>query len=212
MNHSANFLAIDLGASNGRVVLGRWDGQRFDLHELHRFANGPVNVLGSLHWDPLRLWTEIMTGMARYGQQFSQPLAGIGLDTWGVDFALLDRAGRMLGNPFQYRDARTDGMMELAFERVGRAAIFRRTGIQFMQINTLYQLLSMVEAREPQFEAAETLLLMPDLFNYWLTGRKVAEYTIASTSQMLDASRRTWAGDLLAGLSIPTAILPPVVD
>ena len=117
MKHSADFLAIDLGASNGRVVLGCWDGQRFDLHELHRFANGPVNVLGNLHWDPLRLWTEIKVGLARYGQQNSQPLAGIGLDTWGVDFALLDRAGRMLGNPFHYRDARTDGMMELAFDR-----------------------------------------------------------------------------------------------
>ena len=212
MTHSANFLAIDLGASNGRVVLGCWDGQRFDLHELHRFANGPVNVLGSLHWDPLRLWTEIKVGMARYGQQFSQPLAGIGLDTWGVDFALLDRSGRMLGNPFQYRDARTDGMMELAFQRAGRAAIFRQTGIQFMQINTLYQLLSMVEARDPQLDAAETLLLMPDLFNYWMTGQKVAEYTIASTSQMLDARGRIWASDLLAGLGIPIAILPPVVD
>lgn len=212
MNHSANFLAIDLGASNGRVVLGAWDGQRFDLHELHRFANGPVNILGSLHWDPLRLWTEIKVGLARYGQQFSQPLAGIGLDTWGVDFALLDRAGRMLGNPFHYRDARTDGMMELAFQRASRAAIFHQTGIQFMQINTLYQLLSMVEANDPQLDAAETLLLLPDLFNYWLTGRKAAEYTIASTSQMLDARRRTWAGDLLQTLGIPTAILPSVVD
>ena len=212
MKHSANFLAIDLGASNGRVVLGCWDGQRFALHELHRFANGPVNVLGSLHWDPLRLWTEIKIGLVRYGQRYSQPLAGIGLDTWGVDFALLDKAGQMLGNPFHYRDARTDGMMELAFQRAGRAAIFRETGIQFMQINTLYQLLSMVEARDPQLHAAETLLMTPDLFNYWLTGRKVAEYTIASTSQMLDARRRTWADDLLQTLGIPTGILPPVVN
>ncbi|MCB0240534.1 MAG: rhamnulokinase, partial [Anaerolineae bacterium] len=105
MKHSANFLAIDLGASNGRVVLGTWDGQRFDLHELHRFANGPVNVLGNLHWDPLQLWAEIKIGLARYGQQYSQPLTCIGLDTWGVYFALLDKAGRMLGNPFHYRHA-----------------------------------------------------------------------------------------------------------
>ena len=212
MKHSANFLAIDLGASNGRVVLGTWDGQRFDLHELHRFANGPVNVLGNLHWDPLQLWAEIKIGLARYGQQYSQPLTGIGLDTWGVDFALLDKAGRMLGNPFHYRDARTDGMMELAFERAGRATIFRQTGIQFMQINTLYQLLSMVARHDPQLAAAETLLMTPDLFNYWLTGRKAAEYTIASTSQMLDARRRTWAGDLLETLNIPANILPPVVN
>ena len=212
MKQTANFLAIDLGASNGRVLLGRWDGQRFDLHELHRFANGPVSVLGSLHWDPLQLWSEMLTGMARYGQQYDQPLAGIGLDTWGVDFALLDRAGRMVGNPYNYRDARTDGMMELAFERAGRANIFRQTGIQFMQINTLYQLLSMVETADPQLEAAETLLMMPDLFNYWLTGRQAAEYTIASTSQMLDARRRSWATDLLTSLGILAAILPPVVN
>ncbi len=211
MTHTTNFIAIDLGASNGRVLLGRWDGDRFDLHELHRFANGPVNVLGSLHWDVLQLWSEIKTGLARYAQQWNQPLAGIGLDTWGVDYALLDRAGRLLGNPYHYRDARTDGMVEQAFDLVGRDAIFDATGIQFMQINTLFQLLSMVERRDPQLAAAETLLMMPDLFHYWLTGRPVAEYTIASTSQMLDARGRAWASSLLASLDIPSAILPPVV-
>jgi len=208
---TTNFIAIDLGASNGRVLLGRWDGSRFDLHELHRFANGPVNVLGSLHWDVLQLWSEIKTGLARYAQQWNQPLAGIGLDTWGVDYALLDSAGRLLGNPYHYRDARTDGMVERAFELAGRDAIFNATGIQFMQLNTLYQLLSMVEHRDPQLAAAETLLMLPDLFHYWLTGRQVAEYTIASTSQMLDARSRTWSGDLLTSLGIPSAILPPVV-
>jgi len=208
---TTNFIAIDLGASNGRVLLGRWDGSRFDLHELHRFANGPINVLGSLHWDVLQLWSEIKTGLARYAQQWNQPLAGIGLDTWGVDYALLDSAGRLLGNPYHYRDARTDGMVERAFELAGRDAIFNATGIQFMQLNTLYQLLSMVEQRDPQLAAAETLLMLPDLFHYWLTGRQVAEYTIASTSQMLDARSRTWSGDLLTSLGIPSAILPPVV-
>jgi rhamnulokinase len=209
MKHT-NFIAIDLGASNGRVLLGRWDGGRFELHELHRFANGPVNVLGSLHWNVLQLWSEIKTGLARYAQQWSEPLAGIGLDTWGVDYALLDRAGRLLGNPYHYRDARTDGMVERAFELVGRDAIFNATGIQFMQLNTLYQLLSMAERRDPQLAAAERLLMLPDLFHYWLTGRQVAEYTIASTSQMLDARSRTWSGELLASLGIPVAILPPV--
>jgi rhamnulokinase len=210
MKHT-NFIAIDLGASNGRVLLGRWDGARFDLHELHRFANGPVNVLGSLHWDVLQLWSEIKTGLARYAQQWNQPLAGIGLDTWGVDYALLDSAGRLLGNPYHYRDARTGGMVERAFELVGRDAIFDATGIQFMQLNTLYQLLSMVERRDPQLAAAERLLMLPDLFHYWLTGRQVAEYTIASTSQMLDARSRAWAAGLLASLGIPADILPQVV-
>jgi rhamnulokinase len=211
MKHSTNFLAIDLGASNGRVLLGRWDGDRFDLHELHRFANGPVNVLGSLHWNVLQLWSEIKTGLARYAQRWNEPLAGIGLDTWGVDYALLDSAGRLLGNPYHYRDARTDGMVERAFELAGRDAIFNATGIQFMQLNTLYQLLSMVESRDPQLAAAETLLMLPDLFHYWLTGRRVAEYTIASTSQMLDARSRAWSTELLASLGIPSAILPPVI-
>jgi rhamnulokinase len=211
MTHTTNFIAIDLGASNGRVLLGRWDGSRFDLHELHRFANGPVNVLGSLHWNVLQLWSEIKTGLARYAQQWNEPLAGIGLDTWGVDYALLDRAGRLLGNPYHYRDARTDGMVQRAFELVGRDAIFDATGIQFMQLNTLYQLLSMVERRDPQLLAAERLLMLPDLFHYWLTGRQVAEYTIASTSQMLDARSRVWAAGLLASLGIPADILPRVV-
>lgn len=211
MKHTTNFLAIDLGASNGRVLLGRWNGTRFELHELHRFANGPVNVLGSLHWNVLQLWSEIKTGLARYAQQWTEPLAGIGLDTWGVDYALLDRAGRLLGNPYHYRDARTDGMVERAFELAGREAIFGVTGIQFMQLNTLYQLLSMVEHSDPQLAAAETLLMLPDLFHYWLTGRRVAEYTIASTSQMLDAHSRTWSAGLLASLGIPSALLPPIV-
>lgn len=211
MTQTTNFIAIDLGASNGRVLLGRWDGSRFDLHELHRFTNGPVNVLGSLHWNVLQLWSEIKTGLARYAQQWDQPLAGIGLDTWGVDYALLDSAGRLLGNPYHYRDARTDGMVARAFELAGREAIFDATGIQFMQLNTLYQLLSMVESRDPQLAAAERLLMLPDLFHYWLTGRQVAEYTIASTSQMLDARSRSWSGELLASLGIPAAILPPVV-
>jgi rhamnulokinase len=210
MKHSTNFLAVDLGASNGRVLLGRWDGSRFELHELHRFANGPVNILDSLHWDVLQLWSEIKTGLARYAQQWNEPLAGIGLDTWGVDYALLDSAGRLLGNPYHYRDARTDGMVERACELAGRDAIFNATGIQFMQLNTLYQLLSMVERRDPQLAAAETLLMLPDLFHYWLTGRRVAEYTIASTSQMLDARSRTWSTELLATFGISSAILPPV--
>ncbi|HIQ06368.1 MAG TPA: rhamnulokinase [Anaerolineae bacterium] len=211
MNDTTNFLAVDLGASNGRVLLGRWDGTRFDLQELHRFANGPVNVLGHLHWDPLRLWTEIKNGLANYAAQFDSPLAGIGVDTWGVDFALLDAAGGLLGNPYHYRDSRTDGIPELVFQRVSRRRIFEQTGIQFMQINTIFQLFSMVQASDPQLDAADTLLMMPDLFHYWLTGRKVAEYTDATTSQMFHSRERRWATELLSQLGIPTHILPPVV-
>ncbi len=137
---------------------------------------------------------------------------GIGIDTWGVDFALLDRAGRLLGNPVHYRDARTNGMPELAFAATPRAVLFQETGIQFMQINTIFQLFSMRHWADPQLDAAATLLMMPDLFHYWLTGRRVVEYTIASTSQMFQARDRRWATGLLARLQLPTHILPPVVE
>ena len=209
MNNIANFLAIDLGASSGRVMLGRWDGARFELHELHRFANQPVQVHGALHWDVLRLWDEIKTGMARYAAQFDAPLAGIGVDTWGVDFALLDRAGRMLGNPICYRDSRTDGMVERVFAHVPRSEVFARTGLQVMQINTLYQLMSM--AGDAWLADADSLLLMPDLFHYWLTGVKAVEYTNASTTQMLDCRSRRWATELLEQLGLPAHFLPPIV-
>ena len=211
MKATTNFLAVDLGASNGRVLRAGWDGERFDLQELHRFPNGPVDLLGRLYWDALGLWTEIQTGISRYAAEFSAPPAGIGVDTWGVDFALLDRAGHLLGNPVHYRDARTNDMPDIAFATVSSDAIFRETGIQFMQINTLFQLFSMRHGNDPQLDAAHTLLMMPDLFHYWLTGCKAVEYTIASTSQMLHAYDRRWATGLLSRLQIPTVILPPIV-
>jgi rhamnulokinase len=209
MTQTINFLAVDLGAASGRVMLGRWDAGRFELQELHRFANQPVHVLGSMHWDALRLWSEIKIGMARYAANFDAPLAGIGVDTWGVDFALLDRAGRLIGNPITYRDPRTDGMIERVFESVPRRQIFARTGIQVMPINTLYQLASM--AGDPWLHAAGTLLLMPDLFHYWLAGVKAVEYTNATTTQMLGCRERRWATDLLDQLKLPTHFLPPTV-
>lgn len=208
---TVNFIAADLGASNGRVLLARWDGARFTLQELHRFPNGPVEAMGRLFWNALGLWSDILAGLARYAAQEQIPLAGIGVDTWGVDFALLDRAGRLLGNPVHYRDARNNGMPERAFAAVPSDAIFAQTGIQFMQINTLFQLFAMRQEEDPQLDAAHTLLMIPDLFHYWLTGRKAAEYTIASTSQMLHAADRRWATGLLARLKLPTAILPEIV-
>jgi rhamnulokinase len=211
MGQTSNYIAIDLGASTGRVLLGRWDGARFDLQELHRFDNEPVTVMGHLHWDVLRLWAEIKQGIARYAAQGHEQLSGIGVATWGVDYGLLDRAGRLLGSPYHYRDSRTNGMMEQVFEVVPREEVFERTGIQFMQINTLYQLYSMVRGDDPQLDAAGTLLLMPNLFAYWMSGQKVAEYTHATTTQCFDARERRWATDMLERLSIPTDLLPPVV-
>ncbi len=200
--------AVDLGASNGRVMRASFDGRRLSLAEAHRFANGPVRVLGSQHWDVLRLFAEIKHGLALAARPAG--LDGIGLDTWGVDFALLDRDDQLVGQPFHYRDARTDGMPERVFQRVPREEIFERTGIQFMPINTLYQLFAMVEARAAALEAAQTLLLMPDLFNFWLSGRKAVEFTNATTTQMYDQRAGDWAWPLLERLGLPTRLLPPV--
>jgi rhamnulokinase len=229
MARTLEFLAIDLGASSGRVVAGRWDGARFGLSEVHRFPNGPVSQMGRQHWDALGIWSEIKQGLARAAAGRSDvarigvgsgadvvgrqaELAGLGLDTWGVDFALLDRAGNLLGNPYCYRDRRTAGMMPLVFERVPRRDVFVATGVQPMQYNTLYQLMAMVHAQDPQLDAAATLLTMPSLFAYWLSGRPVAERTHASTTQCLDASTGSWATGLLDALRIPTRIFPPIVE
>ncbi|MEA3337891.1 MAG: rhamnulokinase family protein [Chloroflexota bacterium] len=212
MPATANFLAVDLGASGGRVMLGRWDGARFALEELHRFPNGPVNLLGRLHWDHLRLWTEIKQGLSRYAARYDEPAAGIGVDTWGVDYALLDRNGALLGNPFHYRDPGTNGILEEAFKRVPRDQIYQVTGLQFIQFNTLFQLLSRKLSEDPQLDLAKTLLMTPDLFAYWLTGETVVEYTVASTSQMLDARTRQWATGLLKQLELPMDILAPLVE
>ncbi|MBK8933610.1 MAG: rhamnulokinase [Chloroflexi bacterium] len=201
-------LAVDLGAESGRVMAVKFNGRSFAQEELHRFPNTPVTVNGTLHWDFLRLWRDIQTGIEK-GKALNP--ASIGVDTWGVDFGLLDKQGHLIGNPVHYRDGRTDSMMERAFDKVPRAEIFAQTGVQFMQINTLYQLMSLVESRSPQLDIADTLLLSPDLLNYWLTGQKASEFSIASTTQMMDPQTGAWAVDLLHKLGIPQHILPEIV-
>jgi rhamnulokinase len=209
---NANFIAVDLGASSGRVLWGKWDGSKFDIEVLHRFPNGPVNILGSLYWDALRLWEEIKTGLIKYRQATAEPLISIGLDTWGVDYALLDEHGKLLGNPYHYRDSACIGMVEKACEIVPREEIYSITGLQFMHINSLTQLLARVRRNDPQLKQAKTLLMMPDLLHYWLSGEKVSEYTAASTSQMLNAKTRQWDKDFLKRFNIPTDILPKIVS
>ncbi|MBN1246337.1 MAG: rhamnulokinase [Anaerolineae bacterium] len=205
------FLAVDLGAESGRVVAGHFDGRRICLEPVHRFPNGPVDVQGTLYWDVLRLWSDIKIGLSRAAEQYGDRIAGIGLDTWGVDYGLLARDGRLLGNPYHYRDSRTDGMMEAAFRKVPRAEIFARTGIQFMQLNTLFQLVAMVEAGSPVLDIAETLLTMPDLINFWLTGHKANEFTIATTTQCYDPRAGDWAYAMLGTLGIPTRLFGKIV-
>ncbi len=211
MGEGPEFLAVDLGAASGRIIAGRWDGTGFVLDEVHRFPNGPVAVQGRLHWDVLRLWQEIQTGLGRYAASRSAPPAGIGIDTWAVDYGLLDGTGRLLGNPIHYRDGRTAGTLEQVDHHVTPAHLYAQTGIQRLPINTLYQLYSMRAAGDPQLDIARTLLLMPDLFGYWLTGRAVAEYTNATTTGFYDARTGGWAGDLLGMLDLPGTLLPPLL-
>ncbi len=211
-----NFLAIDLGAESGRVILATLDnapnGEHLSLTEIHRFANTPVRLPDGLHWDILRLWSEIKTALSMAVHQHNVQLGGMGIDTWGVDFGLLDRAGALIGNPFHYRDSRTDGMVDEAFRRMPREQIFDLTGIQFMQLNTLYQLLSLVVQQSPALQMAETFLTTPDLLNYWLSGRRVCEFTMATTTQCYDPRRRVWSKPLLEALGIPAHIFPDVVQ
>mgnify|MGYP005856249183 CR=1 FL=1 len=211
MAKAQGYVAVDLGAGSGRVELLTFDGSRLGLEEVHRFPNGPVRVHNTLYWDALRLWTEIRQGLARASDVGAAEVVSVGVDTWGVDFALLDAHGDLLANPVCYRDRRTEGMLEAAIERVGRTAIFEATGVQFLSLNTLYQLLALVQRRSPLLEVAETLVMMPDLVNYWLSGAKVCEFTNATTTQFYNPRSQEWAWSLLRQLGLPTRLLPEVV-
>ncbi len=202
-------VAVDLGAESGRAVVGTFDGDRLALEDVHRFPNVPVTLAGTLHWDFLRLFGDVTAGLRRAAAGGS--VASVGVDSWGVDFGLLDGRGRLLANPVHYRDRRTEGILDLAFAVVPRDEIYAATGIQMMPINTLYQLWSMVRAGDPLLGQADRMLMMADLFHHFLAGSTVAEYTNASTSQCLDPIARDWARPLLERFGIPTAILPPVV-
>ncbi|GIW81723.1 MAG: L-fuculose kinase [Gemmatales bacterium] len=204
-------LAFDLGAESGRAILGRFDGNTISLDIVHRFANGPVRTLDTLHWDVLRLYQEMIHGMRRCASEFGGA-DSIGIDTWGVDFALLGRHDHLLGNPRHYRDPHTETILETALERVDKWEIFRQTGIQFMRINTLFQLLAMQRDRSPILEVAQSLLLIPDLFNFWFTGVKVNEFSDATTTQMLDPRSRNWAFDLLNRFGLPVEIFGSIVQ
>ncbi len=211
MTMTRNYLAVDLGAESGRTILGVLDNDRLKLTETHRFINGPVRLNDGIHWDVLRLWSEIKTGIATTIKS-NASIDGIALDSWGVDFALLDKNHSLLSNPFHYRDVRTDGMLDEAFRRMPRPKIFSSTGIQFMQINTLYQLLAMSVQQSPLFDIATSFLTIPDLFNYWLSGEITNEFTNATTTQCLDPRTRDWATCVLDVMGIPTHLFKPVTE
>ena len=202
-------LAFDFGASSGRAILGTFDGEKITLQEIHRFSNDPVKVGNTFFWDVLRLFHEIKQGILK-AKQFGK-IESIGIDTWGVDFGLIDEKGYLLENPVHYRDDRNIGMIDEACKYMSKDEMYDRTGIQFMEFNTLFQLLSLRKNRPEMLERADKLLFMPDLLAYMLTGEKVAEYSIATTSQMVNINTQTWDKELLDTMGIPERILCDIV-
>lgn len=202
-------LAFDFGASGGRAILGIFDGKKISLKEVHRFSNDPVTVNGTVYWDVLRLFFEIKLGIIKAKDEGG--FDSIGIDTWGVDFGLLDEHGCLLENPIHYRDLRTRGLVEESFQKLPREAFYRLTGIQFMELNTVFQLYSLKKYRPHILERADRLLFMPDLLAYMLTGEKVTEYSIATTSQLVDINTKGWCDEVFDALEIPRRIMGDIV-
>ena len=202
------YLAIDMGASSGRHVAGLFDGRKLRLQEVYRFDNGPIDLAGRQYWNLLGLWSHVCQGLrAAAAAQPAGGITSVGVNTWGVDFGLLGAGDELLGNPYHYRDSRTNGMLEKAFVQVSREEIFRHTGLQFMQINTLYQLLAMKLSGSPLLDIAKTFLMIPDLFNWLLTGVKCNEMTDASTTQFYNPLKGGWATELFDRFGLPSGIL-----
>ena len=202
-------LAFDFGASSGRAIIGKFENGKIELEEVHRFSNDPVSVNGTTYWDVLRLFYEIKQGIIKAKQ--AGGFDSIGIDTWGVDFGLLDEFGCLLENPIHYRDTRTVGMIEEAEKYISKREMYDITGIQFMELNTIFQLLALKKERPHMLERTDKMLFMPDLFAYMLTGEKNTEYSIATTSQMIDLNTNSWSGELLDKLGIRKDIFAPIV-
>jgi rhamnulokinase len=211
MGATLSFLAVDLGASSGRVMDGRWDGSRFSLEEIHRFPNGGVRLGSNLHWDVLRIWSEIQTGLKKFSVARSNVPAGIGVDAWGVDYSLLDKRDRLLGNPYHYRDQRTHGLPETLNSVMTGHDLFRATGVQTMEINTVFQLASMAHHEDRLLDYAQTLLMIPDFFQFLLCGEKKAEFTEATTTEIYDLRSRCWSRQTLEKFHLPPRIFQDVV-
>jgi rhamnulokinase len=210
MNKTASVLAFDLGASSGRALIGELISAEkgkpvLKITEIHRFSNGPVHIGSHLHWDILLLLQEVKAGIRKAFQAGFEP-ESFSIDTWGVDFGLLDRNGELLGNPYHYRDSQTDGLIEEVNALIGKERLFLQSGLQFMPFNTLYQLYAMKKADSPKLEQAETLLLTPDLLMYFLTGERICEFTMATTTQLFDPTLRSWNTELMKQLGIPSHI------
>ena len=203
-------LAFDFGASSGRAIIGCFDGDKITLEEVHRFSNDPVSVGGTVYWDVLRLFYEIKQGIIK--AKIAGGFDSIGIDTWGVDFGLIDSEGKLMENPVHYRDARTAGLVDEAFKTMPKEKLYCITGIQFMELNTLFQLIALKKYRPWMLERADKMLFMPDLFGYMLTGKMCAEYSIASTSQLIGLDKRTWSNEILDAFGIKDSVFAPLVQ
>jgi rhamnulokinase len=212
MTDSSNvYLAVDLGASSGRVVAGVFDGSQLKLEEVHRFDNGGTTANERMYWNLLQQWQHIQDGLRAAGERYGTRILSAGVDTWGVDFGLLGPGDELLGNPYHYRDKRTDGVMNQAFEIASREEIFAETGLQFMPFNTLYQLIALKQQNPRLLAAAESFLMMPDLFHWLLTGEKANEFTNASTTQFHNPAKNTWSESLFDRFDLPKQILGDVL-
>jgi len=208
----ADIMAFDLGAESGRAVLGTLEGRKLSVHEVRRFPNTPLTLSGHIHWNVYALLDEMKTAMREAAAALGARPASLGVDTWGVDFGLLARDGSLVGLPFCYRDSRNAGAMEDFFKLVPKPALYEATGIQFMPFNTLFQVYAMVRERSPLLGAAADLLFMPDLFNCLLTGKKAAEFTIATTSQLMDPRTKAWIPGLFQAMGLSKRILQDIID
>ncbi len=205
------FLGIDIGAESGRVIAGLFDGKKLVLDEIHRFANGPVHVAETLRWNLIGLWKEILIGLEKSAAKYGDSIVSVGVDTWGVDYVLMSKKDELLGIPYNYRDPRTEGMLESAYLRVPQEEIFANSGLQFMEINTLYQLLAMQRDHPFVLELADRLLMIPDFFHWLLCGSRVVEFTNATTSQCFHPTENDWAFKMLRKFELPTDLFPEVV-
>lgn len=211
-SQAKTYLAVDMGASSGRVLGGSFDGSRLTLEEVERFENGGVTAGGHMYWNLLSLWNNVQQGLRAAGDKYGNRITSVGVDTWGVDFALLGRGDELLGNPYHYRDRRTAGILERAFEIVSREEIFAETGLQFIEFNTLFQLVAMKLGDSPLLEAAESLLMIPDLFHWLMTGQKFNELTDASTTQFYNPQTKAWSTTLFDRFGLPSGMLNEIAQ
>lgn len=211
MAASKKVLACDLGASSGRSVLGSFDGKKLELEVIHKFSNGGIYLNNNFHWNTLDQFKEIKTGIKKAVEKTNNNLDSLGIDTWGVDYGFLDNNGTLMSVPFHYRDDRTEGIMEEVFEKISKSEVYQQTGIQFMELNTIFQLYAELKNRPWILDNAEDLLFTPDLLNYFLTGKKYNEQTMASTSQLFNPNTNQWANKIFEKLNIPHSIMQEII-